>query len=177
MLEVFWQIKIVHQNEKPVYFLSIPKETSHNLRQLLLALLQRNHKDRISFGETPPFNAQIPPFQKSIPSTSYIWISPSTDEFFHHPFLETSSSTKKCTSCVLLVSVQLRASKGAAAGALTQARLFLTGSPAPALSYPSSGSASSSSSSSTSHLASPQVCTPLFSEDVKCLFFCSLVFL
>ncbi|XP_041792717.1 serine/threonine-protein kinase ULK1a isoform X2 [Chelmon rostratus] len=75
---------------------SIPKETSHNLRQLLLALLQRNHKDRISF-----------------------------DEFFHHPFLETSSSTKKC-------------------------------SPAPALSYPSSGSASSSSSSSTSHLASPQ---------------------
>ncbi|XP_070820407.1 serine/threonine-protein kinase ULK1a isoform X1 [Chaetodon trifascialis] len=75
---------------------SVPKETSSNLRQLLLGLLQRNHKDRISF-----------------------------DEFFHHPFLETSSSTKKC-------------------------------SPAPALSYPSSGSASSSSSSSTSHLASPQ---------------------
>nr|XP_046242683.1 serine/threonine-protein kinase ULK1a isoform X2 [Scatophagus argus] len=75
---------------------SIPKETSSNLRHLLMGLLQRNHKQRISF-----------------------------DEFFHHPFLETSSSTKKC-------------------------------SPAPVLSYPSSGSASSSSGSSTSHLASPQ---------------------
>uniref|UniRef100_A0A4W6FLW1 non-specific serine/threonine protein kinase n=1 Tax=Lates calcarifer TaxID=8187 RepID=A0A4W6FLW1_LATCA len=75
---------------------SIPKETSSNLRHLLLGLLQRNHKERISF-----------------------------DEFFHHPFLETSSSTKKC-------------------------------SPAPMLSYPSSGSGSSSGSSSTSHLASPQ---------------------
>ncbi|XP_070760176.1 serine/threonine-protein kinase ULK1a [Enoplosus armatus] len=75
---------------------SIPKETSSNLRHLLFGLLQRNHKDRISF-----------------------------DEFFHHPFLETSSSSKKC-------------------------------SPAPVLSYPSSGSGSSSSSSSTSHLASPQ---------------------
>ncbi|XP_041854225.1 serine/threonine-protein kinase ULK1a isoform X2 [Melanotaenia boesemani] len=76
---------------------SIPKETSANLRHLLLGLLQRNHKERISF-----------------------------DEFFHHPFLETSLSTKKC-------------------------------SPAPMLSYPSSGSGSLSSSSSTSQLASPQV--------------------
>ncbi|KAM7391654.1 hypothetical protein PAMP_022325 [Pampus punctatissimus] len=73
---------------------SIPKETSGNLRHLLLRLLQRNHKERISF-----------------------------DEFFHHPFLETSSFIKKS-------------------------------SPAPMLSYPSSGSGSSSSSSS--HLASPQ---------------------
>ncbi|XP_057688879.1 serine/threonine-protein kinase ULK1a isoform X1 [Corythoichthys intestinalis] len=40
----------------------IPKETSSNLRQLLLGLLQRNHKDRMSF-----------------------------DEFFYHPFLETNS--------------------------------------------------------------------------------------
>ncbi|KAM9743697.1 serine/threonine-protein kinase ULK1a isoform 2-T2 [Menidia menidia] len=45
---------------------SIPKETSANLRHLLLGLLQRNHKDRISF-----------------------------DEFFHHPFLEASLPTKK----------------------------------------------------------------------------------
>uniref|UniRef100_A0A7N6F5Y6 non-specific serine/threonine protein kinase n=1 Tax=Anabas testudineus TaxID=64144 RepID=A0A7N6F5Y6_ANATE len=45
---------------------SIPKETSSNLRHLLLGLLQRNHKERIGF-----------------------------DEFFHHPFLETSSATKK----------------------------------------------------------------------------------
>uniref|UniRef100_A0A665WMB9 non-specific serine/threonine protein kinase n=1 Tax=Echeneis naucrates TaxID=173247 RepID=A0A665WMB9_ECHNA len=75
---------------------SIPKETSSYLKNLLLGLLQRNHKERISF-----------------------------DEFFHHPFLEASSSTKKC-------------------------------SPAPMLSYPSSGSGSSSSSLSTSHMASPQ---------------------
>uniref|UniRef100_A0A665WN08 non-specific serine/threonine protein kinase n=1 Tax=Echeneis naucrates TaxID=173247 RepID=A0A665WN08_ECHNA len=74
----------------------IPKETSSYLKNLLLGLLQRNHKERISF-----------------------------DEFFHHPFLEASSSTKKC-------------------------------SPAPMLSYPSSGSGSSSSSLSTSHMASPQ---------------------
>uniref|UniRef100_A0A8C8A3L5 non-specific serine/threonine protein kinase n=1 Tax=Oryzias sinensis TaxID=183150 RepID=A0A8C8A3L5_9TELE len=52
---------------------SIPKETSPNLRHLLLGLLQRNHKERITF-----------------------------DEFFHHPFLETSTSTKKCTSPVKL---------------------------------------------------------------------------
>ncbi|XP_026178476.1 serine/threonine-protein kinase ULK1a isoform X2 [Mastacembelus armatus] len=75
---------------------SIPKETSSNLRHLLLGLLQKNQKERINF-----------------------------DEFFHHPFLETSSSTKKC-------------------------------SPAPLLSYPSSGSGSSSGSSSTSNLAFPQ---------------------
>ncbi|XP_068994746.1 serine/threonine-protein kinase ULK1a isoform X1 [Embiotoca jacksoni] len=52
---------------------SIPKETSSNLRNLLLGLLQRNHQERISF-----------------------------DEFFHHPFLETSSSTKKCSPAALL---------------------------------------------------------------------------
>uniref|UniRef100_A0A8C9X3H0 non-specific serine/threonine protein kinase n=1 Tax=Sander lucioperca TaxID=283035 RepID=A0A8C9X3H0_SANLU len=52
---------------------SIPKETSSNLRHLLLGLLQRNHKERIGF-----------------------------DEFFHHPFLETSSSTKKCSPATVL---------------------------------------------------------------------------
>eukprot|EP00066_Takifugu_rubripes_P024252 XP_011613518.1 PREDICTED: serine/threonine-protein kinase ULK1 isoform X1 [Takifugu rubripes] len=45
---------------------SVPKETSHDLKDLLLGLLQRNHQERISF-----------------------------EEFFHHPFLETSSTTKK----------------------------------------------------------------------------------
>ncbi|XP_006874126.1 PREDICTED: serine/threonine-protein kinase ULK1 [Chrysochloris asiatica] len=45
---------------------TIPRETSAPLRQLLLALLQRNHRDRMDF-----------------------------DEFFHHPFLDTSSSIKK----------------------------------------------------------------------------------
>ena len=33
---------------------SIPRETSAPLRQLLLALLQRNHKDRMDFGERGP---------------------------------------------------------------------------------------------------------------------------
>ncbi|KAM4745957.1 serine/threonine-protein kinase ULK1a isoform 2-T2 [Anableps anableps] len=47
---------------------SIPKETSANLRHLLLGLLQRNHKERMSF-----------------------------EEFFYHPFLESSSATKTCS--------------------------------------------------------------------------------
>ncbi|KAG7278027.1 hypothetical protein CRUP_006192 [Coryphaenoides rupestris] len=46
---------------------SIPRETSGHLRHLLLGLLQRNHKDRMSF-----------------------------EEFFNHPFLESSPSPKKC---------------------------------------------------------------------------------
>ncbi|XP_037672786.1 serine/threonine-protein kinase ULK1 isoform X8 [Choloepus didactylus] len=45
---------------------TIPRETSAPLRQLLLSLLQRNPKDRMDF-----------------------------DEFFHHPFLDASSSVKK----------------------------------------------------------------------------------
>ncbi|XP_070991909.1 serine/threonine-protein kinase ULK1-like isoform X6 [Oncorhynchus clarkii lewisi] len=45
---------------------SIPRETSVHLRHLLLGLLQRNHKERMDF-----------------------------DEFFHHSFLDSSSSTKK----------------------------------------------------------------------------------
>uniref|UniRef100_A0A674AFG6 non-specific serine/threonine protein kinase n=1 Tax=Salmo trutta TaxID=8032 RepID=A0A674AFG6_SALTR len=45
---------------------NIPRETSCHLRNLLLGLLQRNHKDRMDF-----------------------------EEFFCHPFLETSSSMKK----------------------------------------------------------------------------------
>ncbi|CAF91994.1 unnamed protein product, partial [Tetraodon nigroviridis] len=39
---------------------SVPKETSRDLKHLLMGLLQRNHRERISF-----------------------------EEFFHHPFLET----------------------------------------------------------------------------------------
>ncbi|KAM6423516.1 serine/threonine-protein kinase ULK1 isoform 1-T1 [Liasis olivaceus] len=48
---------------------NIPRETSTHLRQLLLGLLQRNYKDRMDF-----------------------------DEFFHHPFLDTSASMKKSAS-------------------------------------------------------------------------------
>ncbi|XP_067269524.1 serine/threonine-protein kinase ULK1a isoform X2 [Pseudorasbora parva] len=45
---------------------SIPRETSSHLRHLLLGLLQRNHRERMNF-----------------------------DEFFHHPFMEASTSMKK----------------------------------------------------------------------------------
>uniref|UniRef100_H3BH09 non-specific serine/threonine protein kinase n=1 Tax=Latimeria chalumnae TaxID=7897 RepID=H3BH09_LATCH len=45
---------------------NIPRETSCHLRNLLLGLLQRNHKDRMEF-----------------------------DDFFHHSFLQVSSSMKK----------------------------------------------------------------------------------
>ncbi|XP_051951001.1 serine/threonine-protein kinase ULK1-like [Xyrauchen texanus] len=45
---------------------SIPRETSSHLRHLLLGLLQRNHRQRMDFNE-----------------------------FFHHPFLEASTSMKK----------------------------------------------------------------------------------
>ncbi|XP_032085116.1 serine/threonine-protein kinase ULK1 [Thamnophis elegans] len=48
---------------------NIPRETSAHLRQLLLGLLQRNYKDRMDF-----------------------------DEFFHHPFLDASTSMKKSAS-------------------------------------------------------------------------------
>lgn len=39
-------------------FPSIPKETSPNLRHLVLGLLQRNHKERFGFGETLLFIIQ-----------------------------------------------------------------------------------------------------------------------
>ncbi|XP_029961296.1 serine/threonine-protein kinase ULK1a isoform X1 [Salarias fasciatus] len=52
---------------------SVPKETSSHLRHLLLGLLQRNHKERMSF-----------------------------DEFFHHPFLESSTPPKKCSPAVVV---------------------------------------------------------------------------
>uniref|UniRef100_A0A667XCP7 non-specific serine/threonine protein kinase n=1 Tax=Myripristis murdjan TaxID=586833 RepID=A0A667XCP7_9TELE len=51
---------------------NIPRETSCHLRHLLQGLLQRNHKDRMDF-----------------------------DEFFCHPFLEASASTKKTSSVSL----------------------------------------------------------------------------
>uniref|UniRef100_A0A8C4Z6E9 non-specific serine/threonine protein kinase n=1 Tax=Gadus morhua TaxID=8049 RepID=A0A8C4Z6E9_GADMO len=78
---------------------SIPRETSVHLRHLLLGLLQRNHKDRMTF-----------------------------DEFFSHPFLESSQTPKKSSPVPMIPS------------------------------YPSfgSGSASSSSGSSISNQPSPQ---------------------
>lgn len=37
----------------PFFLYSIPRETSSHLRHLLLGLLQRNHKDRMDFGQYP----------------------------------------------------------------------------------------------------------------------------
>ncbi|XP_063345666.1 serine/threonine-protein kinase ULK1a isoform X5 [Pelmatolapia mariae] len=59
------ELRLFYESNRNL-FPNIPKETSDNLKHLLLGLLRRNHKDRISF-----------------------------EEFFNHPFLETSSSTKK----------------------------------------------------------------------------------
>lgn len=67
-----YQLRLFYESNRTL-LPNIPKETSDNLRHLLVGLLQRNHKKRISF-----------------------------EEFFHHPFLETSSSTKKCSSAPML---------------------------------------------------------------------------
>uniref|UniRef100_A0AAQ4RNR1 non-specific serine/threonine protein kinase n=2 Tax=Gasterosteus aculeatus TaxID=69293 RepID=A0AAQ4RNR1_GASAC len=71
-------------------FPSIPKETSPNLRHLVLGLLQRNHKERFGF-----------------------------DEFFHHPFLEASSSSKKCMDYILLHIYVCLSSSGSSTSYLT----------------------------------------------------------
>ncbi|CAL1616280.1 unnamed protein product [Knipowitschia caucasica] len=52
---------------------SIPKLTSSNLRHLLLGLLQRNPKDRMTF-----------------------------EELFHHPFINVDSTAKKCAMTTVL---------------------------------------------------------------------------
>ncbi|XP_030439118.1 serine/threonine-protein kinase ULK1 isoform X5 [Gopherus evgoodei] len=122
---------------------NIPRETSSHLRQLLLGLLQRNHKDRMDF-----------------------------DEFFHHPFLDASASMKKSSPTPSECGKQAhrhRQERVLLAQPLTPTapRLLMRGAgpvqwpplraaaSVPMPSYPSSGSGSSSSSSSTSHLASP----------------------
>ncbi|KAK7933886.1 hypothetical protein WMY93_004782 [Mugilogobius chulae] len=54
---------------------SIPKETSSNLRHLLLGLLQKNPKERMTF-----------------------------EEFFCHPFMKNDSSSRKCPPAIVLTS-------------------------------------------------------------------------
>nr|XP_020465463.1 serine/threonine-protein kinase ULK1-like isoform X2 [Monopterus albus] len=69
---------------------NIPRETSSHLRQLLLGLLQRNHKDRMDF-----------------------------DEFFCHPFLEASSSVKKTTPTVTMTCFPSSASASSCSSSST----------------------------------------------------------
>ncbi|XP_040914657.1 serine/threonine-protein kinase ULK1 isoform X2 [Toxotes jaculatrix] len=69
---------------------NIPRETSSHLRQLLLGLLQRNHKDRMDF-----------------------------DEFFCHPFLEASSSMKKTTPTVTMTCFPSSASASSCSSSST----------------------------------------------------------
>ncbi|XP_026153205.1 serine/threonine-protein kinase ULK1 isoform X3 [Mastacembelus armatus] len=69
---------------------NIPRETSSHLRQLLLGLLQRNHKDRIDF-----------------------------DEFFCHPFLEASPSIKKTTPTVTMTCFPSSASASSCSSSST----------------------------------------------------------
>ncbi|KAM9392668.1 serine/threonine-protein kinase ULK1a isoform 2-T3 [Pholidichthys leucotaenia] len=61
-LRLFYE---AHSNLLP----NIPKDTSSDIKDLLLGLLKRNHKERMSF-----------------------------EEFFHHPFLRASPPTKKSSS-------------------------------------------------------------------------------
>ncbi|KAM9465009.1 serine/threonine-protein kinase ULK1-like isoform 4-T4 [Salvelinus alpinus] len=75
---------------------SIPRETSVHLRHLLLGLLQRNHKERMDF-----------------------------DEFFHHPFLESSSSTKKSSP----VPMPSYPSSGSASSSSSSSTFHLASSP------------------------------------------------
>uniref|UniRef100_A0A2K6QZQ5 non-specific serine/threonine protein kinase n=1 Tax=Rhinopithecus roxellana TaxID=61622 RepID=A0A2K6QZQ5_RHIRO len=56
----------------------IPRETSAPLRQLLLALLQRNHKERMDFGERPPGVQPEPPTLPPSPRAHCPFHKPST---------------------------------------------------------------------------------------------------
>lgn len=69
---------------------NIPRETSNHLRNLLLGLLQRNHKDRIDF-----------------------------DEFFTHPFLDASSSIKKSIPTVTMTCLPSSASASSCSSSST----------------------------------------------------------
>ncbi|XP_072227345.1 serine/threonine-protein kinase ULK1 isoform X2 [Leuresthes tenuis] len=69
---------------------NIPRETSQHLRHLLLGLLQRNHKDRMDFGE-----------------------------FFCHPFLEASSSVKKTTPTATMTCLPSSASASSCSSSST----------------------------------------------------------
>lgn len=75
---------------------SIPRETSVHLRHLLLGLLQRNHKERMDF-----------------------------DEFFHHSFLKSSSSTKKSSP----VPMPSYPSSGSASSSSSSSTFHLASSP------------------------------------------------
>ncbi|XP_015240116.1 PREDICTED: serine/threonine-protein kinase ULK1-like isoform X2 [Cyprinodon variegatus] len=69
---------------------NIPRETSSHLRNLLLGLLQRNHKDRMDF-----------------------------DEFFTHPFLDASSSIKKSIPAVTMTCLPSSASASSCSSSST----------------------------------------------------------
>ncbi|XP_008422140.1 serine/threonine-protein kinase ULK1 isoform X1 [Poecilia reticulata] len=69
---------------------NIPRETSSHLRNLLLGLLQRNHKDRMDF-----------------------------DEFFTHPFLDASSSVKKSVPTVTMTCLPSSASASSCSSSST----------------------------------------------------------
>lgn len=46
-----WKIPAVNLEGTPFHSASVPKETSRDLKHLLMGLLQRNHRERISFGK------------------------------------------------------------------------------------------------------------------------------
>ncbi|XP_056123904.1 serine/threonine-protein kinase ULK1a isoform X2 [Rhinichthys klamathensis goyatoka] len=81
---------------------SIPRETSSTLRHLLLGLLQRNHMERMDF-----------------------------DKFFHHPFMEASTSMKK--SSPVPVPTYPSSGSGSSSSGSSTARLTPTQSDTEAL--------------------------------------------
>uniref|UniRef100_A0A673GNR0 non-specific serine/threonine protein kinase n=1 Tax=Sinocyclocheilus rhinocerous TaxID=307959 RepID=A0A673GNR0_9TELE len=112
---------------------SIPRETSSHLRHLLLGLLQRNHGERMDF-----------------------------DEFFHHPFLEASTSMKK-SSPVPMPTYPSSASGSSSSGSSTSPpRPLPQTNPTP-----SPGSLLKDSSSSESD---DFVMVPAQSPGNKCMF-------
>lgn len=95
-------------------FPSIPRETSSHLRHLLLGLLQRNHRERMNFGQwtgvynhTLDFTTLVRNHKlrhcnlKEIIIIKWLWSI--LDEFFHHPFLEASASMKKCKFVIYII--------------------------------------------------------------------------
>lgn len=69
---------------------SIPKDTSPELRDLLLKMLKRNAKDRIEFGKLARENIYFPwQSQNSLSCwNTKLFYSCISEDFFKHPFLK-----------------------------------------------------------------------------------------
>uniref|UniRef100_A0A8C3IKT7 non-specific serine/threonine protein kinase n=1 Tax=Chrysemys picta bellii TaxID=8478 RepID=A0A8C3IKT7_CHRPI len=83
---------------------SIPRETSNHLRQLLLGLLQRNHKDRMDFGKRVTSPVCFLCFKQSLGEMQQLrekaLVSPAQDSpGFLHGSKDSAESSSKNSSC------------------------------------------------------------------------------